>query len=354
MTSQLDTTDHADASAITPEAIADFIREKTGAQHVIVRDLRLLSGGAIQQNWAFDADIDQNGTTTTLHAVLRADAPSGVSVSLSRAQEFELFKATFDAGVYVPEPLWMGDERFQRDFFIMRRITGTAASHRIVKDKALGGDRRILAERLGEELAKIHSIRPPQAALDFLKMPTTTPAQTLIDRAREFLDQHPQAYPALEWGLCWLEQHAPQHTDIVLCHRDYRTGNYMVDENGLTGILDWEFAAWSDPLEDIGWFCAKCWRFGNLTAEAGGIGEREDFYRGYERISGQPIARADVAYWEVMAHMNWAIIAIQQGQRHISGEEKSLNLALTGHMVPALEAEILTMTAPNQAEVSHA
>ncbi|MCY1555087.1 Phosphotransferase enzyme family protein [compost metagenome] len=148
----------------------------------------------------------------------------------------------------------------------------------------------------------------------------------------------------MEWGLRWLERNQPDSKLLVLCHRDYRTGNYMVDEKGLTGILDWEFAGWSDPLEDIGWFCAKCWRFGNYTAEAGGIGKREDFYRGYERVAGEPIDRRQVAYWEVMAHVNWAVIALQQAERHLSGEETSLNLALTGHIVPELEWEILNLT----------
>ncbi|MNT81260.1 hypothetical protein D3C71_1836830 [compost metagenome] len=49
-------------------------------------------------------------------------------------------------------------------------------------------------------------------------------------------------------------------------------------------------------------------------------------------------------YWEVMAHLNWALIAIQQAERHVSGQERSLNLALTGHIVPELEWEILNLT----------
>ena len=41
---------------------------------------------------------------------------------------------------------------------------------------------------------------------------------------------------------------------------------------------DWEFAAWSDPYEDLGWLCARCWRFGNWEREAGGLGSRQAFY----------------------------------------------------------------------------
>ncbi|WP_435950941.1 phosphotransferase family protein [Psychrobacter sp. DM8] len=332
------------ASKITPQAISDFIQQKTGASKVTVDNLKLLSGGAIQQNWAFDAHIEGGDMPGRLEGVLRADAPSGVAISHGRDDEFALFKLMFEAGVRVPEPLWMGDkDLFDVAFFIMRRVGGTAAAHRLAKDLTLGGDRRKLAQTLGSELAKIHAIRPPQSALSFLEVPNQPVAKLLIERSRTFLDEHTAPYPTLEWVLCWLEDNQPAQTQLTLCHRDYRTGNYMVDAQGLTGILDLEFADWSDPLEDIGWFCAKCWRFGNDDAEAGGIGTREDFYAGYEQTSNQTIAKDLVHYWEVMAHMNWAIIALQQGARHTSGEELSLELALTGHMVPKLEVEMLKM-----------
>lgn len=331
-------------SKITTQAIATFIKQKTGASSVAVDNLRLLSGGAIQQNWAFDADIQGGDMPGLLAGVLRADAPSGVAISHGRDDEFALFKLMFDAGVLVPEPLWIGDKPlFGVAFFIMRRVDGTATAHQIAKDTSLGGDRRKLAQTLGRELAKIHAIRPPQPTLAFLQVPDRPSAEVLIARARAFLDEHLTPYPTLEWVLCWLEDAMPEQTQLTLCHRDFRTGNYMVDDQGLTGILDLEFADWSDPLEDIGWFCAKCWRFGNDDLEAGGIGTREDFYAGYEEASNQSIPRDLVHYWEVMAHMNWAIIALQQGARHTSGEELSLNLALTGHMVPKLEVDMLKM-----------
>ena len=71
------------------------------------------------------------------------------------------------------------------------------------------------------------------------------------------------------------------------------------------------------------------------------MGSREAFYRGYERISGKTINRALIPYWEVMATVRWAVIALQQGHRHTSGEETSLELALTGRMVPEMELDIL-------------
>lgn len=331
-------------------ALEGFIAQAAGAKAATIRKARLLSGGAIQENWLVEAEVDGGQYAGILDVVVRTDSPSGVAVSHSRAQEFALLKAAFAAGVTVPEPLWLCEDRntIGRPFFVMRRVGGTAAAHQLVKAAAGVDDGGALAERLGAELARIHSIRPPRPDLAFLPCHEQAPAIHAIRTFRTYLDGHHTPHPALEWGLRWLERHAPARganaLDLVLCHGDYRTGNYMVDETGLTGILDWEFAGWSDPLEDIGWFCAKCWRFGANDREAGGIGKRAEFYRGYERVAGNPIDRGQVKYWEVMAHMKWAIIAIQQAERHVSGEETSLMLALTGHMVPELEFEILAMT----------
>ncbi len=310
---------------------------------VEITDLRLLSGGAIQQNWLLDITV--NGMP--VETVLRTDAASSLEDSLSRAQEYAVFKQAFGAGVTIPEPLWLSvdPQWIGKPFFIMRRVAGTAAGHKIVRNDAMGGGRKVLANRLGQELAHIHSIKHGRAGLDFLSRPAPTPALHRINEYRAALDASDMPQPTLEWGLFWLEKNAPEAiNELVLCHNDFRTGNYMVTEQSLTGVLDWEFAAWGDPLVDIGWFCAKCWRFGAVQNEAGGVSARVDFYDGYEAVSEARIDREAVLYWEVMATMRWAIIAMKQGDRHISGREPSLELALTRHIVPELEYDILQMT----------
>src|SRR5262249_49641521 len=192
------------------------------------------------------------------------------------------------------------------------------------KDKSLGIDRIELAERLGAELARIHSIGPGEPGLEFLPLPWPSPAQAAIDGLRAHLDRLDRGHPVLEWALRRLELTAPPAGEIVLIHQDFRTGNYMVDGTGLTGILDWEFASWGEPMTDIGWFCARCWRFGVVALEAGGIAPRADFYGGYERASGRKIDGPAVRYWEAMAHVRWGVIALLQANRHISDGEPSL------------------------------
>ena len=148
----------------------------------------------------------------------------------------------------------------------------------------------------------------------------------------------------LEWALRWCERNAPSHEETTLIHRDYRTGNYLVHEGSLAGVLDWEFAGYGNPLEDVGWLFAKCWRFGETHRIVGGVANPEDFVGEYERCSGRAVTPEALRYWQIMAHVRWAVIALQQRERHRSGVEPSLELALTGHILSNLELEILELT----------
>jgi aminoglycoside phosphotransferase (APT) family kinase protein len=227
----------------------------------------------------------------------------------------------------------------------MQRISGVAAGHRLVREADLVPDRAKLGEELGANLALLHTVRPPQPLLDFFPAPHANHALATVAAYRRHLDEITAIRPALEWGLRWCELQAPAPNPACLIHRDYRTGNYMVEQGRLTGVLDWEFAGWGDPMEDIGWFMAKCWRFNANEREAGGVADAADFLRGYARVSGRHPGQHELLYWQVMAHMRWAVIALQQAQRHLSGKQPSLELALTGRLVADLEYEILNLTA---------
>jgi aminoglycoside phosphotransferase (APT) family kinase protein len=331
--------------ATVAEDIARWLRGETQADAVRITIFERLPGGAIQDNWTLDVEIDGGPLQGAHGFVLRTDAPSGVSVSLSRAQEYAVLRVAHAAGVISPEPLFLCRDLsvIGRAFFVMRRVRGIAAGHRLTRETLLVPDGDALAESLGGNLARIHAIRPPQTELGDLRPPPTDHARATIAEYRGYLDGMEDSYPVLEWGLQWCEVHAPAPWGATLIHRDYRTGNYLVDGGRLTASLDWEFAGWGDPREDIGWFTARCWRFGAQAREAGGIASLEPFMRGYERIAGRRIDHAELDYWQAMAHLRWAIIALQQARRHAAEGERSLELALTGRIVHELEYELLQL-----------
>ena len=306
----------------------------------------LLSGGAIQENWALDIQLP-DGSLKQL--VLRSDAPSSVSASLSRQQEYAALTVAFENGVMVPEPIAYCDDVdvVGKRFFLMTRLPGAAQPVHITRECAVKLNQgEQLADSLGRELAKIHAIPRDDTRLSFITKGIDEQQAILpqrLDTYVSFLNVLGIKRPVLQWSIAWLRHQNIPTDSACFCHSDFRTGNLLVENGTLSAVLDWEFVTIGDRHEDIGWFCAPCWRFAARHLEAGGIGQRETFYKAYEANSGNTINRDLIPVWEVMATLRWAIIALQQGARFISGEERSLELALTGRMIAELEKDLIEL-----------
>ncbi|MBS1269504.1 MAG: putative aminoglycoside phosphotransferase [Gammaproteobacteria bacterium] len=324
------------------DGLTDFIKQGTESKRISLTYNRI-DGGAIQQNYALDIEIHDGPWRGFREWVLRTDSPSGLQMSHSREKEFLLLTAAFEAGLTVPKPLWLCTDStaIGRPFYVMAKVPGTADGRRLVQTNWTKAQRRAIVEVLGGELARLHAIDPENAGLSFLQSRRASSSIERIDRYRTYLDELSDPQPVLEWGLRWLELNAPSREETALCHGDFRTGNIMIAGDRVSGILDWEFAGYSNPVEDLGWYCARCWRFGADGFTAGGIGEKEDFVRAYEQASGRRVDRDELVYWQIMAEARWAVIALQQTDRHLSGRESSLELALTGYLVPEMELNLI-------------
>ncbi len=330
-------------SEVERERLALWLARALSAARVEVVGVRKLAGGAIQENLAVDVVVE-GGPRAGSHAlVLRRDAPSGVAVSRPRLEEYAVLERVHRAGVQVPRPfLACADPSvLGKPFYLLARVAGEARGARLTKDPQVLARGEELVAELGRELAKIHSLKPPLPELPFLVPPKGQPARARVAELRAHLDALNVAQPVLEWGLRYVERHAPESREITLVHGDFRTGNLMLHEGRLVAVLDWEFATLSDPLEDLGWMLAKCWRFGAVERECGGLGSREAFLAAYEAASGRRLDRWAVRLWELVATLRWAVVALLQAERHRSGRERSLELALTAHIVPQLEADVL-------------
>lgn len=54
------------------------------------------------------------------------------------------------------------------------------------------------------------------------------------------------------YALAWMKEHQPIPHPLVLCHSDVNPGNFLVQDQRITGIIDWEFACVKDdPLAEL-------------------------------------------------------------------------------------------------------
>ncbi|MBV8169312.1 MAG: phosphotransferase family protein [Alphaproteobacteria bacterium] len=285
-----------------------------------------LDGGALQRHWRIDLPV-----AGRVERVVLRRTGSRVLDSLPRPVEFAAQRAAWQAGVPAAEPLACG-----ADFLVMRHLPGSADPQVALA----AADPDALARDLATALARLHRVTPATAELPLAPAPADAGAATLA-AYRAALDRRPRAHPVLEWGLRALEHAPPAPIAPVLVHGDFRIGNVLVEASCLTGVLDWEFSRWSDPHEDLGWFCVRYWRRQAFRRAAGGLVSREAFFAHYQQAGGVAVDPRRALYWELMGNIRWALIALAQADRGL--DEGLVEQAIKGRRLAEVEAEILTL-----------
>lgn len=327
------------ADTVTDDLVAELERRLPGllGGPVQLEAPRLLAGGASKQAWSVDARAD--GRTHEL-LVRRAAGGAIYADMLSLEEEYRVLQAADAAGVKVPRPYGYLADLAGRDAFVMERVQGETIGRRIVRQPELRGAREALPMQMAQQLARIHAV--PLDEVDFVPGPRRPPAvDAYLDGLQGQLDALLEPHPAIELGLRWLREHPPADEEVTFIHADFRLGNLVVDEEGMVAVLDWENAQAGPPAADLGWALVRAWRFGNDDQRLAGIGAAEPYLERYNELTGRDITMADLFYWELAGNVRWAIGALAQSVRHVSGAERSVELAVLGRLAAEVEYEVL-------------
>jgi aminoglycoside phosphotransferase (APT) family kinase protein len=325
--------------------VAAFIKETFGA-NAQLESFAPLTGGACQENFRLVVKHGGVGTASTTW-VLRSDAAHSLAGSIDRAREFRVIEAAVLAGVQTPNACALTHSLVREGAYayLLTWAEGDAIGRKIVKAPELERARASLGAALGTQLAKIHSITK-SAALQTPEGLGTLPANPVqaslaLQRAR--IDALKNQRLGTELIYRWLCDNAPTVPDVVLVHGDFRTGNFLVTPDGLSAILDWEFARWGSRYEDLAWISLRDWRFGVLGKPVGGFSDRAPFYEAYERASSHAVDLALVHYYEVLGNLAWAVGSIAQAERYLVGGEKDIELLAIGRRAAEMEWEALRL-----------
>lgn len=294
-----------------------------------IADLRLLTGGASMETWAFDAVGDE---VTPL--ILRR-RPGSRAEGLPLATEAALIGRAGAVRVPVPGIVLLsaaGDDLGEA--VVMTRLDGETLGARIARDARFAEARALLPAQCGAALAAIHALPTDLAPL------ATRGAVETLALYREIWARDPLPRAAIAAAFRWLADTIPPPVPPRVLHGDFRTGNLMVDpDQGLVGVLDWELAHLGDPAEDLGWICVNSWRFGRVDREVGGFGDLAALLAAYNAVATLPVHARRARWWQAMGSLKWATMT-----RTLFAEATgSVERAVIGRRLSECEADLVQL-----------
>ena len=322
--------------------IGQFIgRTFPGAQLI---DVQQLTAGASQQT--FRISVRHREGHEANYALRRAQP--GLERSsygqVSPSVEAELLELASSAHVPVPkviESLHSTDGL--GDGYLMEWLQGETMGQRIVKLPELQSARENLAFECGQALARIHAIEVPNQLQEALH--SVSPEELVRETWEAYITlETPQ--PMIDFTAQWLLNNLPPESDSALVHGDFRNGNLMVAEQGITAVLDWELCHLGDPMRDLGWLCVNSWRFGRRDLPVGGFGTVDELVAGYEAQAGTCIDRDALHFWEVFGSFWWSVTTLGMAQTWRTGETPSVERPVIGRRSSEAQMDCVHLLIP--------
>jgi aminoglycoside phosphotransferase (APT) family kinase protein len=237
-------------------ALTPWLAEKLGAEDLRIEGLKRHAEG-----WSW-----QTYTLTAVHAgerlglALRVQPDDGLLPPYDVQAQYELHRFVEASGrVPIPKLYWLELDRavLGQPFYAMELVEGPIPVQWGGKDPAIfptDEARREIGLEFVDVLAGIHSLDPHAPELGFLDQPATP--EEALDRTLDYWERFYEEsllieVPLMREGFRWLRAHKVTSDRVVLCHCDYRIGNFILQGRRIAAVLDWELARVDDPVDDI-------------------------------------------------------------------------------------------------------
>ena len=309
---------------VVEDALYRFFKsEMPHTNDIEISELGPLGGGASREAWVFNVswqDEEKRGlfgkkkTQRTEECIMLREPVSSLMVSDKSASELTGTRRTVGtevrsieamdaAGVPVASILWADTtgKWMDRPFFISKRLPGSADVTTIVGTEQAP---KIFQQYISI-LADIHTKDPQQLSLPFLgEITRENAALTQIELyERNYREQAKEPFPAVEYMIQWLKKNQPVAERISVVHGDYRLGNFMFDDTGIVGVIDWEQVHLGDPTEEIAFMFWAMWSLEALCPI-------DQFVDLYEQASGISIDKQTLAFYRVFIELKMFVVGL--------------------------------------------
>lgn len=323
-----------------------FLADELDADYFLIRDLMRLPGGASKEQFVFSLVRHGELGERTDRMVLRMNPGESV-VETHRLREFQVLRAVRGT-IPVPPVYWVDADgsKLGQPGMVCGLVSGVTKSRQVTSGKVSGMGmgfptdlRRQIFPQFVEHLAAIHRYdwRNHLAELSAFDVPrsgTKDAALWNVEAWRRVWEEDcTNEHPVMTLAYLWLSNNLPDTERISLVHNDYRSGNFLFDEESaqITAILDWELSHLGDFHEDLAWVLFP--GFAATDEETGrplvcGFVERDEFLAYYEKISGIRVDEKRLVYYQILSAYKMAVMAAGTCVRVVADRQSHIDVML--------------------------
>ncbi|SCW66583.1 Predicted kinase, aminoglycoside phosphotransferase (APT) family [Sphingobium faniae] len=280
-------------STISRERFAAYLLSKFPERQPELGSFIELVGGFQKKTFMFDIAF-ADGTAQSL--VLRAEKPDRfVQLDASAVTaEYEVVQILHDGGVPSARPMWIEPDESQLGcrFMVSEKMIGETLGSSLVSRDFSDETARSMAETL----AQVHRLPiDPFARSCLAPWMQWNKAQENTGALMDFWRRQPwfgavNASPARARLVDWLETNIPlENAPVCLLHTDYGPHNFLIHDERISAVLDWENARIGDPAEDLS-YLLQC---------LGDRADRANIVKWYEDAAGWKISPTRLQYFDV-------------------------------------------------------
>ena len=309
-------------SATEPESGKEFASylSKRLKKNLICKDIQRIFGGASRETYKvrlYEKEVDKY-----LNVIYRKSQESSL-IETDQETEYLAYQAFQNSHVPVPKLIVLekSSKPLGAPFLVMEELSGQ--SYNPFDKDAYKPYQKEIGEQFWSILGKISSTNISKKGLD-KKFDVPSPEKLWKKELDYWVSvirsDSMGVEPILEAAIRKLYRSPPSKPErIGLIHGDYRNGNFLIDKDTITGILDWEMAHLGDPLEDLAWALSPIWCWEENLRPAYLI-SRDEGLDIWKRNSKIDLNEDSLTWWELFACVKGMAIWISAGNEFLKGK----------------------------------
>ncbi len=236
------------------EDMVNFIQDQFPKEtEIVIKDTAFIVGGYSK----YTVDISLAKTKSLAKNIILRGDTDGEFGGMSVVDEYNLIKIVYNNGVCSPKPLAVEDNDtvFGSPFMLMEKMPGTCIGH-MFNIPPIKSDPLVID--IAQKLSSIHliSLKNFNKTIDGASCLSSDKAISWVSSSENSWLELDLPSPVFSTAFEWLKNNAKVYDNgpRSLVHGDYGINNLLIEDNSVTGILDWEHAHIGNPSYDLGYF----------------------------------------------------------------------------------------------------